>query len=131
MLTKTAVLIGSDLDWAVEHAQTLAWEAYDAALFADKPLPTRPCEWVRNQGHDGWDDPYSPSTNWAQGGPIIDSERISFHQYENCPPSIAVVAYQGNDAEWKHKQFGTTPLIAAMRCYVASKLGDDVDIPLS
>ena len=24
---------------------------------------------------------------------------------------------------------GPTPLIAAMRCYVASKLGDDVDIP--
>lgn len=22
-----------------------------------------------------------------------------------------------------------TPLIAAMRCYVASKLGDDVDVP--
>lgn len=24
---------------------------------------------------------------------------------------------------------GPTPLIAAMRCYVASKLGDEVDIP--
>jgi hypothetical protein len=26
-------------------------------------------------------------------------------------------------------RYGTTPLIAAMRCYVASKLGDDIDIP--
>jgi hypothetical protein len=25
--------------------------------------------------------------------------------------------------------FGPTPLIAAMRCYVASKLGDDINIP--
>jgi hypothetical protein len=24
---------------------------------------------------------------------------------------------------------GPTPLIAAMRCYVASKLGDEIDIP--
>jgi len=26
-------------------------------------------------------------------------------------------------------QEGDTPLIAAMRCYVASKLGDEVDVP--
>ena len=26
-------------------------------------------------------------------------------------------------------QFGPTPLIAAMRCYVASKLGDEVEVP--
>jgi hypothetical protein len=25
--------------------------------------------------------------------------------------------------------YGITPLIAAMRCYVASKLGDEVEIP--
>ena len=25
--------------------------------------------------------------------------------------------------------FGPTPLIAAMRCYVSGKLGDEVDIP--
>jgi hypothetical protein len=27
------------------------------------------------------------------------------------------------------KGYGHTPLIAAMRCYVASKLGDEVEIP--
>ena len=27
------------------------------------------------------------------------------------------------------KYSGPTPLIAAMRCYVASKLGDEVDVP--
>ena len=25
--------------------------------------------------------------------------------------------------------WGTTPLIAAMRCYVASKLGDNIELP--
>ena len=27
-------------------------------------------------------------------------------------------------------QNGPTPLIAAMRCYVASKLGDEVEVPV-
>ena len=27
------------------------------------------------------------------------------------------------------ESFGPTPLIAAMRCYVTSKLGDEVEIP--
>ena len=27
------------------------------------------------------------------------------------------------------QEHGPTPLIAAMRCYVASKLGDEVDVP--
>jgi hypothetical protein len=26
-------------------------------------------------------------------------------------------------------EYGPTPLIAAMRCYVASRLGDEVDVP--
>jgi hypothetical protein len=62
------------------------------------------------------------STDWAQGGPIIEREGIH--------------TGQGMDGLWyankgisKYHQFGRTPLIAAMRCYVASKLGDDIDIP--
>lgn len=32
--------------------------------------------------------------------------------------------------DWhKHYLCGPTPLIAAMRCFVASKLGDEVEIP--
>ena len=45
---------------------------------------------------------------------------------------------EGNgDAAWRAcnydetiKAYGTTPLVAAMRCYVASKLGDEVDVPV-
>lgn len=68
-------------------------------------------------------DKFQPSTDWAQGGPIIEREKIDT-AYENnqwfayeslgdcCDPSV-----------------GNTPLIAAMRCYVASKLGGEVDMP--
>jgi hypothetical protein len=31
------------------------------------------------------------------------------------------------DMQWICR--GPTPLIAAMRCYVASKMGDEVDVP--
>ena len=67
---------------------------------------------------DAW--PYS--TAWSQGGPIIEREKIGvwwdgvWHaKYDGCRPD------QVQDA--------CTPLIAAMRCYVASKLGDEVEIP--
>ena len=63
---------------------------------------------------------YHPSTEWAQGGPIIEREKISLEWTgENW------MAYIKHDEEY----FGPTPLIAAMRCYVASKLGDEIEVP--
>jgi hypothetical protein len=63
---------------------------------------------------------YSPSTVWAQGGPIVEREGIAiFIEY---PKDWG--ATDGN-----YRKAGDTPLIAAMRCYVASKLGDEVEIP--
>ena len=65
------------------------------------------------------------STDWAQGGAIIERERISV-----CADDIepwCAFADSGTADDWLYT--GTTPLIAAMRCYVASKLGNDVEIP--
>jgi Protein of unknown function (DUF2591) len=72
--------------------------------------------------------PYAPSTDWAQGGPIIEREVIVLtHPKYDCwtatgqdPTDLDVPLYQED---------GPTPLIAAMRCYVASKLGHKVEIP--
>jgi len=61
------------------------------------------------------------STDWAEGGPIIERERIDV-LYEHDLRWIAV-PQKGIES------YGPTPLIAAMRCYVASVLGDTVDIP--
>lgn len=61
-----------------------------------------------------------PSSNWAQGGPIVEREKIN-------------LVY--SDEQWEadisdeHFGFGGTALCAAMRCYVASKLGDEVEVP--
>jgi hypothetical protein len=46
------------------------------------------------------------------------------------PRDIATIADKLNlTNEFFFTEKGSTPLIAAMRCYVASKLGDDVKIP--
>lgn len=64
--------------------------------------------------------PYS--TDWAEGGALIEKEKIElFIEDERWK------AYSSNSLPQNFD--GDTPLIAAMRCYVASKLGDDVDVP--
>ena len=69
---------------------------------------------------------YTPSTDWAQGGPIIERERLStnYSGYKGRP-WYATHPNAGRKAQMD----GPTPLIAAMRCYVASRLGDEVDVP--
>jgi hypothetical protein len=64
------------------------------------------------------------STDWAQGGPIIEREGIQLYGVTRT--------HYGCIHRTRHKHYvadGPTPLIAAMRCYVASKLGDEVEVP--
>ena len=72
---------------------------------------------------------YTPSTNWAQGGPIIERERIAtgFDGYDDI--DLALPIWSACKYVDGVEGYGHTPLIAAMRCYVASKLGDNIDIP--
>jgi len=64
--------------------------------------------------------PYS--TDWAFCGPIIERERITI-EWEGDPDSWCACIMADQEV------YGPTALIAAMRCYVASKLGDEVEIP--
>jgi hypothetical protein len=70
------------------------------------------------------DDPwFNPSTDWRQGGPIIERERIGLgHEICEGRPYWVATGYLVEEC-------GPTPLIAAMRCYVASKLGDEIEVP--
>jgi hypothetical protein len=77
----------------------------------------------------GW-FPYRPSVAWQQGGPIIEREHIAVRFEPEChwlfaPPEATWLANYNGVGEWH----GPTPLTAAMRCYVASKLGDEIEIP--
>ena len=68
------------------------------------------------------DDPHFYSTDWALAGPIIEREGITVRRYTDAlwDASIGRLDYVAD---------GPTPLTAAMRCYVASKLGDEVEVP--
>jgi hypothetical protein len=76
------------------------------------------------------DDPHFYSTDWAQGGPIIEREEISISR-EFAASKVEWAAWTPapirDDAE--AFGYGPTPLVAAMRCYVASVLGDEVEVP--
>ena len=67
---------------------------------------------------------FKPTINWAQGGPIIERESIGTFKEGSrwvadfCLPNGTLLETNG-----------PTPLIAAMRCYVASRLGDEVEVP--
>ena len=67
------------------------------------------------------------STDWSQGGPIIEREKISVIHMEGTQHWVARKFQPACDTTPKSE--GPTSLIAAMRCYVASKLGDEVDVP--
>lgn len=67
--------------------------------------------------------PYPASTDWSVGGPIIEREIYCLQHLQ-----------MGEGYEWvavgvEVSAYGPTALVAAMRCYVASKLGDEVNIP--
>lgn len=64
------------------------------------------------------------SSDWNIAGPIIEKERISIEQHKDTDKWNAFMFSTG-DCE----MFAPTPLIAAMRCYVASKMGDVVKVP--
>jgi len=68
---------------------------------------------------------YSPTSEWSQGGPIIEREGINVYQMHDGTWQ-ANLDYGMIDEAIYH---GPTPLIAAMRCFVASELGDEADVP--
>lgn len=91
------------------------------------------CEGVKLMGahsfvRDSYDNEvlFEPSTDWSQGGPIIEREGICLYSMDAVAPWDARI-YEADSEPWQ--AVGDTPLIAAMRCYVASKLGDEVDVP--
>lgn len=108
---KTNELTGLALDWAVAKCFFNDCEGWDGTL----------------AGVDAVSDLegglYRPSIDWAQGGEIIEREKIEL-SYDDAIGWTA--AYM--DVRGLVECIGSTPLVAAMRCYVASKLGDNVDI---
>jgi hypothetical protein len=100
---KTSELTGAALDWAVAKCEGKVFDLSPDGYYT-----------------------YKPSRNWALGGPIIERESISIYPDES--DDMADVEWAADSPE-AFRWGGPTPLIAAMRCHVASRLGDDVTVP--
>jgi hypothetical protein len=98
---KTEELTGAALDWAVAKCEGEYLAGYKV-------------EWRNNRAN-------KYSTDWSQGGPIIERECIAI----DFDGKVWTASHNERPICYSAK----TPLIAAMRCYVASKMGDTVDIP--
>jgi hypothetical protein len=72
---------------------------------------------------------YAYSTDWAWGGPIIERESIGLIETEVNSGEWEACKWRSADKHIPLIKSGPTPLIAAMRCYVASRLGDEVEVP--
>jgi hypothetical protein len=132
---KTFTLTGIALDWAVAKAEGLlepkeffgkmvAPVVLDMEYWSNGEPMVRlnPCPDVYYRAE------YDPSTDWKHGGPIIECE-VPMLMRTNGGDWIAQGSYDTANDKEAQRYYGPTPLVAAMRCYVASKLGDDVDVP--
>jgi hypothetical protein len=109
---KTSDLIGPALAYAVGIA-----EGYKVEYWHTKAVTILFPEAPRSV-------PWNPHSDWSQGGPIIEREKI-----ELVPSVDGNYWYAESIDRTARIERCPTPLIAAMRCYVASKLGDEVEIP--
>jgi len=107
-------LTGAALDWAVAKA-----EGFEPFTDTVSWLIERDGEYVGLPQY---------STDWAQGGPIIEREKIDLEWdiTRALPERVAWFAQLDLDPR---EVIGETPLESAMRCYVVAKLGDEIDVP--
>ena len=129
MKIKTSEATELQLDWLVAKCEGVDVELIGARMITERrrlsftpeemaslaaPKPYLVIPGVGNAAY---------STDWSQGGPIIERKGIGTFKED-----VAWVATLPK-ASWLMELCGPTPLIAGMRCYVASELGDEVEIP--
>jgi hypothetical protein len=126
MLMKTSGLTGAALDWAValcEGATNLRRNThrFDTSFLIDMPtgrLDHKAIIFLKT---------YKPSESWNEGGPINERERITTGPIWHDSKLYWEAYKESPDNENEYFE-GETMLEAAMRCYVASKLGDEIEI---
>lgn len=118
---KVSEASGPVLDWMVAKREDKLGERTQASNFAQLCKERGGVAFTHGRV-------YSPSTDWAQGGPIIDRmmrDGLRLTGYTCLPTDPTSCQAQIKSIVTG----GPTALIAAMRCYVASKLGEEVEVP--
>ena len=125
MKIKISELKGIALDWAVAKCEGKVEQGvYGSPELLESGLHLHYCDVLLSH-------PYSPSTDWAEGGLLIQREKMTLSYDEDGQTYSAYVSLfrqrgMSNRTRWRS---GPTPLIAAMRCLCCSLLGEEVEIP--
>lgn len=119
-------LNGPQLNWAVatlDGYRNLHFKHYKSSIDGHE------AQWLI-MSHNNGDIDFSDldyCNDWSLTGPIIEQERIATWSKFDEPNKQVVWRAQYPDTS-SHTT-GPSVLIAAMRCYVLSKLGEQIDIP--
>lgn len=109
MKVKTSTLTGAALDWAVAQCEGPNTRGFNNPI--DRPMSYT----------------YRPSTDWGCGGPIIEREKIDTVWHTGAQRWTALADYENGGKLFE--ECGGSPLEAAMRVYVASRLGAEINLP--
>ena len=108
MKIKITKLTGAALDWAVAKCEGVDVNFLVAHQYGGEHF-------------------YQYRSNWLSAGPIIEKELITLKPFSGA--WLACIWNEDNDEPHRKFYRGPTVLVAAMRCYVASKLGDEIEVP--
>lgn len=109
---KTSELTGAQLDYWVARAECFQIIRSGRAMWISR-------EGISSYITDHGAQRYSPSVDWAQGGPLITKHRLNIS--ETDPPGW--VSWS-NDLDM---EYGDTPLQAICRAVVRAAFGDEVE----
>ena len=127
---------GPVLDWMVAKCEDFRDDFAIIRVWNNRVTKIIPGDYETSEVYTS----YSPSADWDQGGPIIEREGINLsidYQDDALSNDMVQIGWKAN--LWNNSvpgtpgflqwSYGPTPLIAAMRCFCCSKLGDVVDVP--
>jgi hypothetical protein len=133
MKINTNELEGFRLNWMVAICEGKAFKLHHDALLAGNVMEgwwisgfyPDPNKWIQVTDCE---DRFQYTTSWRLTGPLIERESICLQkdvhgqQWHACIQGIAC----GHDQYWRR---GRTAIEAALRCYVGSKFGNEVELP--
>lgn len=109
MIVEVRNLTGAPLEWAVATCECYPF------VIDNKQIH------VRGAGQ------FSPLTDWSHAGPIIEREKIQLAWNPKTKQWTAYASSYISSVGLMERD--TSPLVAAMRCFVESKAGEEIYVP--
>jgi hypothetical protein len=117
MKYQTDELEGALLDAAVAKAEGRRFEVVNGRCGVSQDAADPLGQW------------FEPSTDWRDAGPIIERHGIWLRQGGNVRKDGELFSlWVARVGDMGFPAYGKTPLIAAMRAFVKSKLGEEVEL---